>query len=78
MRVAIGDIVHYVMPGGRHRPAIVIECGDQDQATLHVFGTFDDAPEVYAPTYTDIREGVPRDLDPKEYTRGTWHFPEKE
>ncbi len=66
-----GRIVHYVMPNGKHRPAVVVEVWDGKGAVnLQVFtdSMNDGAPNVQWQT------SVPFSESPEA---GTWHWIER-
>jgi hypothetical protein len=36
MKISIGRIVHYVLPNGKHRPAIIVETWGNETTTEHI------------------------------------------
>jgi len=69
-----GRIVHYVMPSGEHRPAIIVRAGDSEDgcANLVVFldGT-NDLETGGEPRLTEWQTSV---LQAEEALAGTWHW----
>lgn len=71
--VTTGRIVHFVMPFGQHRPAIIVVAGQggiEDSVELTIFQAAEDGPET-------CRQGhVPFDRDGK--VPHSWHWPERD
>jgi hypothetical protein len=66
----IGRTVHYVLPNGKHRPAIISEV-NPDTVNLVVFaGAPDDFDQIGI--VSSLVEGVEEGTEP-----GTWHWPER-
>lgn len=80
-----GRIVHFVMPNGEHRPAIVVKVWNQDgTANLTVFPDWTNdthnLPNQFYPV-EEIRRGLfwatSVRFDEAEKKPGTWHWIEK-
>ncbi len=73
---SLGRIVHFILPDGQHRPAIIVRIWDvvptdKSMVQLQVFtdGTNDRLQNV------EWRKSVHQ--DPAAATPGTWHEPER-
>lgn len=76
-QVTIGKIVHYVLPNGQHRPAIIVKAqAGNDKCQLQVFTNgLSDADQL-----PDARNGLVLigNVDySKEPVANTWHLAEK-
>ncbi len=81
--LTVGRIVHFVMPDGDHRPAIVVRTWGGDCVQLQVFldGTNDLTPAENGGISREIAErglmwatSVPYSEQPQPRT---WHWPER-
>lgn len=76
---SIGRTVHFVMPNGDHRPAIIVRVWDHTAVQLQVFvDGSNDAGLVHATELGQLtvwRTSVHQDAD--ELKPGTWHAPER-
>ena len=80
--LSLGSMVHYVMPNGMHRPAIVVEISDQVAGTVNLQVFTDGANDQM--TGADVfNELVSRGIlwrTSVEYAEvadvNTWHWPE--
>lgn len=74
--LSIGRIVHFVLPNGQHRPAIVTRVWTPVCGQLAVFTDIAndarDVPEAVA-QLVEYRSSVMEGTGP-----GTWHWPERE
>jgi hypothetical protein len=76
MKVRIGDIVHYVLTDGHHRPAIVVQVWRPETVNLIVFADgSNDGTFAYSPGFTEWKTSVV--LSGKKEPN-SWHFAEKE
>ena len=75
MKSSIGRIVHYVLPNGQHRPAIIVNCWPgSDRVNLTVF------PDLANDHGTNrVESAASARLDESTAPEpGTWHWPERE
>lgn len=75
-RPRIGDVVHYVLPGGRypgeHRPAFVVKVWSETHVNLQVFvDGANDYPEYNGSVWAT---SVPFDASGRQLM--SWHWPE--
>ncbi len=77
--VQIGDIVHYVLPDGQHRPAIVVKIWNPTCVNMIVFADgLNDGGFGYSPAFSEWKTSVLLDENPNEYVPGTFLFREKQ
>jgi len=79
---SVGRIVHYVMPSGEHRPAIIVQVWEPESGlvNLQVFtdGPNDDMSLGITGPNDNWRGSVPQyHGDPLSAPQNTWHWPER-
>ncbi len=72
-KAAIGRIVHFVMPDGEHRPAIIVKVWDPDSGTSNLQVFTDSGNDGL--TNVAWRTSVQRSEEPQPHY---WHWPERE
>lgn len=81
-----GRIVHFVMPDGEHRPAIVVKVWDKERGSVNLSVFTDHSNDLdgfppEGPTRDSVERGLlwATSVKPDEETkaRGTWHWIEK-
>jgi len=65
--VVLGQLVHYVASGNKHRPAWVVDVGDGDNPTIYYCTLPEENGEGY-------RAQCPK--DEVSFSEDTWHYPE--
>lgn len=75
---SIGRVVHFVMPNGQHRPAIVVQVWNEDVVNLQVFtdGSNDAGVVVYPNTGGYVQWQTSVHHAENEPGPHTWHWPE--
>ena len=73
MRPSIGKIVHFVMPNGKHRPAIIEEVWTDNCVDLVVFIGPNDVPQALTQAW-----GASSVLYDGTCEPHSWHWPERE
>jgi len=75
--LGLGRIVHYVMPNGEHRAAIVTKVSDKEAGIvcLHVFVMFAEAVQGWQSTSPNAGNAISVDYSETPET-DTWHWPE--
>jgi hypothetical protein len=77
-KITVGRIVHFVLPDGQHRPAIVVREGTEKGVNLQVFldGDTHEASGIAPHLATVWRHAVR--FDSSKLAVGTCHWPERE
>ena len=81
-KLAIGHIVHYVLPGGRnrgeHRPAIVVKVWEEAAGEAVQLQVFTDSSNDFptGPGSNGVLWAISVRHD-EEQQQGTWHWPEE-
>lgn len=78
--LTVGRMVHYVMPNGVHRPAIVVHVWDKDSGLVNVRvltdGANDTAAVGWHPDHPDWVTSIQYDDSP-DPAQHTWHWIER-
>lgn len=74
-----GRIVHYVMPNGKHRPAIVVQVWNRDkgEANLQVFLDGTNDTQNGWPGFHTSPAWIGTVAYSENFLCGTWHWPER-
>lgn len=77
----LGRIVHFVLPSGIPRPAIVVRVWDNDVVNLQVFtdGINDSALGLGTPANVVHQASIPHEVPTaaKSLSPATWHWPDE-
>jgi hypothetical protein len=67
-QITVCRMVHFTMPGGAHRPAVVVKVNDSGSVNLQVFTDVDDQGTNNTMWKGSVEEGP---------EVGQWHWPER-